>query len=116
VKIKSSIPIILGRIAYLAGLFNIFYNTLVHYNSRAAKIGNYLPVLIHSTAFATQTFTGVAMVLLGRGLIRRKRRAWVLSLIIFNINIASDFLRSNQHPIQLVVAALFILLIILFRR
>ncbi len=115
-KIKSSIPIILGRIAYLAGLFNIFYNTLVHYNSRAAKIGNYLPVLIHSTAFATQTFTGVAMVLLGRGLIRRKRRAWVLSLIIFNINIASDFLRSNQHPIQLVVAALFILLLILFRR
>ncbi len=115
-KIKSSIPVILGRIAYLAGLFNIFYNTLVHYNSRAAKIGNYLPVLIHSTAFATQTFTGVAMVLLGRGLIRRKRRAWVLSLIIFAINIASDFLRSNQHPIQLVVAALFILLLILFRR
>ncbi len=115
-KIKSSIPNILGRIAYLAGLFNIFYNTLVHYNSRAAKIGNYLPVLIHSTAFATQTFTGVAMVLLGRGLIRRKRRAWVLSLIIFAINIASDFLRSNQHPIQLVVAALFILLLILFRR
>ena len=86
-KIKSSIPLILGRIAYLAGLFNIFSNSLHHASARISKLTSYLPVFIHSTAFATQTFTGVAMIILGRGLIRRKRRAWVLSLIIFSINI-----------------------------
>ena len=115
-KLKSSIPVILGRIAYLAGLFNIFSNSLKHYNARAAKLGNYLPVLIHSTAFATQTFTGVAMVILGRGLIRRKRRAWILSLIIFTINLVSDFARINRHPLQIVVAAVFIILLITFRK
>jgi len=115
-KLKSSIPVILGRIAYLAGLFNIFSNSLKHYNARAAKLGNYLPVLIHSTAFATQTFTGVAMVILGRGLIRRKRRAWILSLIIFGINFGSDFARINRHPLQIAVAAVFIILLIVFRK
>ena len=115
-KLKSSIPVILGRIAYLAGLFNIFSNSLKRYNPRAAKLGNYLPVLIHSTAFATQTFTGVAMVILGRGLIRRKRRAWILSLIIFSINIGSDFARVNRHSLQIAVAAIFIILLITFRK
>jgi lysyl-tRNA synthetase class 2 len=114
-KIKSSIPLILGRIAYLAGLFNIFSNSLHHISPRAAKLSGYLPIFIHSTAFATQTFTGVAMVILGSGLIRRKRRAWVLSLIIFSINIAADLLRLSLHPAQLVVAGGFILLLILFR-
>jgi len=115
-KIKSSIPLILGRIAYLAGLFNIFSNSLQHASSRVAKLSSYLPVFIHSTAFATQTFTGVAMVILGRGLIRRKRRAWVLSLVIFTINIASDLFRLSLHPAQLAVAGTFILLLILFRK
>ena len=115
-KIKSSIPLILGRIAYLAGLFNIFSNSLQHASSRVAKLSSYLPVFIHSTAFATQTFTGVAMVILGRGLIRRKRRAWVLSLVIFSINIASDLLRLSIHPAQIVVSGFFISLLILFRK
>ena len=114
-KIKSSIPLILGRIAYLAGLFNIFSNSVHHASARISKLTNYLPVFIHSTAFATQTFTGVAMIILGRGLIRRKRRAWVLSLIIFSINIASDLLRISRHPAQLIIAGLFILMLVIFR-
>jgi lysyl-tRNA synthetase class 2 len=115
-KIKSLIPLILGRIAFLAGLFNIFSNSLHHASSRVAQLTGYLPVFIHSTAFATQTFTGVAMVILGSGLIRRKRRAWVLSLIIFTINIASDLLRSSRHPAQIIVAGLFICALIIFRK
>jgi len=115
-KLKSSAPSILGRIAYLAGLINIFSNSLKHFNPHAAKIGNYLPVFIHSTAFATQTFTGVAMIILGRGLIRRKRRAWVLSLIIFSMNIVADFARLNRHPLQISIAVIFIVLLILFRK
>jgi lysyl-tRNA synthetase class 2 len=115
-KIKSSIPLILGRIAYLAGLFNIFSNSLHHANTRVSKLTGYLPVFIHSTAFATQTFTGVAMIILGSGLIRRKRRAWLLSLLIFSINIASDLFRLSIHPAQIVIAGLFISLLILFRK
>ena len=115
-KIKNSIPLILGRIAYLAGLFNIFSNSLHHASARISKLTSYLPVFIHSTAFATQTFTGVAMIILGRGLIRRKRRAWVLSLIIFSINIASDLLRISRHPAQLIIAGLFILILVIFRK
>jgi len=115
-KIKSSIPLILGRIAYLAGLFNIFSNSLHHANTRVSKLTGYLPVFIHSTAFATQTFTGVAMIILGSGLIRRKRRAWLLSLLIFSINIASDLFRLSIHPAQIVIAGFFISLLILFRK
>ena len=115
-KIKSSIPLILGRIAYLAGLFNIFSNSLHHASARISKLTSYLPVFIHSTAFATQTFTGVAMIILGRGLIRRKRRAWVLSLIIFSINMASDLFRISRHPAQLIIAGLFILMLVIFRK
>ena len=115
-KIKSLIPLILGRIAYLAGLFNIFSNSLHHASARISKLTSYLPVFIHSTAFATQTFTGVAMIILGRGLIRRKRRAWVLSLIIFSINMASDIFRISRHPAQLIIAGLFILMLVIFRK
>jgi len=115
-RIKSSIPVIIGRIAYLAGLFNIFSNSLHHVSPRITKLTGYLPVFIHSTAFATQTFTGVAMIILGSGLIRRKRRAWLLSLLIFSINIASDLLRLSIHPAQIFISGFFILLLILFRK
>ena len=114
-RIKSSIPVIIGRIAYLAGLFNIFSNSLHHVSPRITKLTGYLPVFIHSTAFATQTFTGVAMIILGSGLIRRKRRAWLLSLLIFSINIASDLFRLSIHPAQIFISGIFILLLILFR-
>ncbi len=114
-QLRSKIPLILGRLAYFAGLFNMLSAFFHRFQSRAAKLESYLPVFIHSAAFATVVFTGLAMVLLGRGLIRRKRRAWALSILIYVLNIATEFFRTGIHPLQISISLTILALLIVFR-
>ena len=114
-QLRSKIPLILGRLAYFAGLFNMISAILHRFQSRAAKLESYLPIFIHSAALATVVFTGLAMILLGRGLIRRTRRAWALSILIYLLNIATEFFRTGIHPLQITISLTILALLIAFR-
>ena len=78
-KLRNSVPLIIGRLAYVAGIADILANVLTPVKSSTQKINRYLPIFIHSAAFATSVVTGVVLIILARNLIRRKRRAWALS-------------------------------------
>ena len=115
-KFKNSIPTIIGRLTYVVGVFDILANIFRPFKLPAKRIDGYLPIFINSTAFATAVFTGLALIILARGLTRKKRRARNLAIIILTINLASELFRFHYHPIQQVSAVGLIVLLIVFRK
>jgi lysyl-tRNA synthetase, class II len=115
-RIKESIPTIIGRTAYLLGLLDILANVLRPFKAPAKKLNTYVPILINSTAFAAAVFTGIALIIVARGLIRRKTRARNFTIGILLINIASDFFRIHRHLPQIIVSVTFLIVLIIFRK
>lgn len=115
-KLRSSVPLIIGRITYIAGLADILANVLTPVKIRAKEFDKYLPIFVNSAAFATAIFTGVAMIILARNLVRRKHRAWAMTIFILTLNIISDLFRLHYHPFQVSGAALLLVMLILFRK
>ena len=115
-RIKESIPTIIGRAAYLLGLLDILANVLRPFKAPAKKLNTYAPVVVNSTAFAAAVFTGIALIIVARGLIRRKTRARNFAIGILLINIASDFFRVHRHWPQIIVSAISLIVLIIFRK
>ncbi len=115
-KIRESVPAILGRLAYLVGLYDIASNLFRPVKKTTASVTHYLPVVVTSTGFATAIFTGVVLIIVARGLIRRKRRAWTLAIILLSANIASDLIRNASHVLQVSLVAALLILLLLFRK
>jgi lysyl-tRNA synthetase class 2 len=116
VNIRNSVPLIIGRFTYLAGVADILANTISPVRVHAHKLDKYLPIFVNSAAFATAIFTGVAVIILARNLMRRKRRAWALTIVVLIINILSDLFRLHYHPLQVAGAFLLLILLIVFRK
>ncbi len=114
-KYDSKAPLWIGRFAYLLGLFNILANVFRPFKGAAKRLDHYLPVFINSTGFTTAVFTGFLLILFARGLQRRKRRAWTLTLIALGANLFSDLLRIHRHPFQLIFAILLIAVLLIFK-
>ena len=89
-SIRNSVPLLIGRFTYLAGMADILLNVLRPVKAHAKQFDRYLPIFVDSAAFATSVFTGIVLIILARNLIRRKRRAWSLTIAILILNIASD--------------------------
>jgi len=116
VKIRESVPVILGRLAYLVGLYDIASNMFRPVKKTAASVNQYFPVAISSTGFATAIFTGLVLIIVARGLIRRKRRAWTLAILLLAANIVSDFIRNTNHPLQIALVLGLLVLLLIFRK
>ncbi|MEI6038961.1 MAG: phosphatidylglycerol lysyltransferase domain-containing protein [Actinomycetes bacterium] len=114
-KLRASVPLIIGRLTYLAGIADILDNVLTPVKIHAKEFDRYLPIFVDSAAFATSLFTGVAVIILARNLIRRKRRAWAFTVVILVINITSDLIRLHYHLIQVSVALLLLAILLIFR-
>jgi lysyl-tRNA synthetase, class II len=111
-KVRIDIPRWVGRLTLLLGIFNLAANIYRKFQPVARKIDHYFPVLINSTAFSTALFTSLVLILVARGLGRRKRRAWNFSIVVLIVNISSEFFRIHRHWVQ-VVANLILLAILL---
>ena len=115
-KSRGWIPLWIGRLAYVVGLFQITANFLSPVKHTVHKLDKYFPVFVNSTAFATSFFTGLIVLILARGLSRRKRRAWTLAIIILAINLTANIVRSHAHPLELAFSALLLLLLLTNRK
>ena len=109
-------PLIIGRLAYLFGLLDILANTIRPFKSSAEKVEKYAPLFVNSTAVATSVFTGIALIIVARSLIRRKKRARNLAITILAINIAADLFRYHKHPDQIILSASLLMALILWRK
>ena len=114
-NLRERAPRIIGRAAYLVGIIDILANVLRPFKASAEKIDTYLPLIANSTAFATAVFTGIILIIVARGLIRRKKRAWGITVAVLIINLASDLFRSRSHPLQLGIVAALLLVLLIFR-
>ena len=100
-KSQRWVPIWIGRVTFLVGLFDILANVSRRFRTPVHKLSHVLPVFLNGTALATAIFTGLILMILARGLSRRKRRAWVLALIILFVNLGTELFRTNHHPLQI---------------
>ena len=116
VKSQRWVPLWIGRVTFLVGLFDILANVSRKFRAPVSKINSLIPVFLNGTALATAIFTGLILMILARGLSRRKRRAWVLAIVILIINLGSELFRSNYHPDQIASSLLIILLLGIFHK
>ena len=101
---------------FLVGLFDILANVSRKFRTPVHKLNNVLPVFLNGSALATAIFTGLILMILARGLSRRKRRAWVLALVILVINLATEIFRSSHHLDQIVVSLVSIFMLAVFQK
>lgn len=113
---REIVPRIIGRAAYFVGIIDILANVLRPFKASAEKIDAYLPLIANSTAFATAVFTGIILIIVARGLIRRKQRAWAITVAVLIINLVSDLFRTRSHPLQLGIVAALLLALLIFRK
>ena len=114
-KIRSHIPTVVSRFAFIAGLADILANVLYPLKIRKHELETYLPIFVNSAAFATAVISGFGLIVLARNLRRRKKRAWIFTVILLSINIFSDLFRLHYHPGQVAGAALLLILLIVYR-
>lgn len=115
-KSRSWIPIWIGRATFLVGLFDILANVSRKVRIPVHKIDHVLPIFLNGTALATAVFTGLILMILARGLSRRKRRAWLLAIVILMINLTTETFRINRHPLQILLSILSIVLLVIFNK
>lgn len=114
-KFQRWVPLWIGRATFLVGLSDILANAFRKFRTPVHKLNNIFPVFLNGSALATAIFTGLILMILARGLSRRKRRAWVFALIILTVNLATEILRTNHHPIQITLSLLSIAALVIFR-
>ena len=115
-KIKRDVPLWIGRITLALGILNVAANVFRNFQPIANNLQGYVPLLINSTAFSTALFTSLVLILVARGLTRRKHRAWNISVIILTINIIAELFRAHIHVVQLIVNSGLTLLLLVFRK
>ncbi len=114
-KSQRWVPVWIGRATFLVGLFDILANVSRKFRAPVHKLNNVFPVFLNGSALATAIFTGLILMILARGLSRRKRRAWVLALTILAVNLATEIFRTNHHPVQILLSILSIVALVVFR-
>ena len=115
-KSQRWVPVWIGRLTFLVGLFDILANVSRKFRTPVHKLDHVIPVFLNGTALATAIFTGLLLMILARGLSRRKRRAWVLALIILCVNLATELFRTNHHPLQIGLSLGSIALLLAFHK
>lgn len=103
------IPVWIGRATFLVGLFDILASIFRKFRAPVHKLDHLFPVFLNGSALATSIFTGLVLMILARGLSRRKRRAWILALIMLTANLIAELIKTNHHPVQIILSGLNIL-------
>ena len=115
-KSQRWVPMLIGRATFLIGLFDILGNVFHKLKSPVHKLNHLIPVFLSGSALATAIFTGMVLMILARGLSRRKRRAWVTAQIILAINLATELFRTIHHPVQIALSTTLIAVLAIFNR
>ena len=114
-KIKEQIPRLLALFMYVVGLFNVAANVLRPFKHTARRLDSYTLLFVNSTAFSTSLISGLLLITLARGIRKRKRRAWSITVMVFAIGIAAEAFRYRGHFDHVMLDLIGLLLLIIFR-
>ncbi len=98
----------------LMGLVNILSAATPSLSRRVQIIEKYSPLEIRHGSHLTAALAGFALILLASSLWRRKRAAWLLTLILLIVSIASHLLKGLDYE-EAILAGLMALLLISLR-
>lgn len=115
-KLRLDVPKWIGRLTFWLGILNVAANIFRRFQPVARRVDSYIPGLVNSTAFSTALFTSLVLILVARGLARRKRRAWNISVIVLILNLFSDLFRYHRHPLQIIPNLILLGILIGFRK
>ncbi len=115
-KSQRWVPVLIGRATFFIGLFDILGNVFRKFRSPVHKLNHLFPIFLNGSALATAIFTGLILMILAKGLSRRKRRAWVLAQIILVINLATEIFRTIHHPLQIALSLILIAVLSIFHK
>lgn len=79
------------------GLVNLLSATTPGLHSRVALLQTWLPLSVRASSHLAATLSGFALLLLARGLARRKRAAWLLTLAALTVSAAGHLLKGLDY-------------------
>jgi lysyl-tRNA synthetase class 2 len=85
--LPSRTPARLGTLVSLIGLLDIAVSLLLPVRHRLGPITDAIPGTVYGAATAVGTVAGVLLVLLGGSLKRRRRRAWVATVVLLGVSV-----------------------------
>ena len=114
-KLNQKVPGLIASLTFFIGFFNIASNIVRRFRGPAEFVNNHFATYLNSAAFASVLFTGAILVILARGLRRKKLRAWQLSVLILILNILLEFFRFKIHPAQISLSLLLLAILLFYR-
>ena len=94
----------------LMGVINVLSAVTPSLENRLSILRNYLPLIIQHGGHLTAAFSGFALLMLARGLARRKHVAWLLTLSVLAISVVSHLVKGLDYEEALLAAGLAVLL------
>ena len=106
-------PVVAALLCLGAGLIDLL-SALTHADrSRLMTLREYVPGALSNASTALTLVTGVMLVLVARGLRRRKRRAWRVAVLLLSGSVALHLLKGLDVEEALISAALLAALVLL---
>ncbi len=97
---------LLAILTGLMGLVNLLSATTPSLRSRVALLHDWLPLALRFGSHLAAALSGFALLLLARGLWRRKRTAWLLTLALLIVSGVSHLLKGLDYEEALLAAGL----------
>jgi phosphatidylglycerol lysyltransferase len=97
----------------LMGFVNVFSGATPALRQRALLLESWLPLEVRQGSHLASVLAGFALLVLAGGLWRRKRAAWLVTLIVLIISIVSHLLKGLSYEESLLAAGLAIWLLLL---
>jgi len=94
------------------GMINLLSAVTPSLRQRVALLEPFYPVEIRSSAHIVAALSGFFLLILASSLLRRKRTAWVLSLVLLSTSILSHLVKGLDLEESLIASGLIVLLIV----
>ncbi len=94
----------------LMGIINVISAVTPSLSDRMRLIEQYSPLEVRHGGHLTAALAGFALLILARNISRRKRVAWVLTLIVLGISAASHLLKGLDYEEALLAGGLVVML------
>ena len=101
---------LLGILTALMGLVNLVSATFPALMDRLAVLERILPLEVRRGGHLTAALAGFALLVLADSLLRRKRVAWLMTMVILLISAASHLLKGLDYEEASLALLLFIIL------
>ncbi len=94
----------------LMGVINVLSAVTPSLANRLVVLEKYSPFTVRTGGHLTAALSGFALLLLAHGLARRKRTAWLLTMLVLAISVISHLIKGLDYEEALLASALIVML------